>query len=454
MSSQPPTNSLAESLASLAEPTRTQILNSLSEDQASELLYDWRRFWARPSQLPPPGDWSFWLLLAGRGFGKTKTGAETVREWARIPQPAPIHLVAPTAADIRGVMIEGSSGLLSCYPPDKRPLYEPSRRHKVTWPNGNVAYGFSADEPERLRGPQCSKFWADELAAWRYGEEAWDNLMYGFRIGDDLRGVITTTPKPTKLVRELIANPSTAMTRGSTYENKAHLGRKFYQEIIRKYEGTRSGRQELLAEVLDDIPGALWTQAMIDAARIRLQEVQWNLVTRVVVAIDPAVTSGEDSDETGIVVAGKTLSEHVIVISDESIRDTPLNWARAAVAAFQRWRGDRIVGEANNGGDLVEGNIRAVAPNVPYRAVRASRGKAKRAEPVAALYEQGRVHHVGYFPELERQMCEYTPLDDGKRHDDRMDALVWAIHELMIDQEDQSVRVVIGQGSRYQISPV
>jgi len=351
-------------------------------------------------------------------------------------------------------MIEGSSGLLSCYPPDKRPLYEPSRRHKITWANGNVAYGFSADEPERLRGPQCAKFWADELAAWRYGEDAWDNLMYGFRIGDDLRGVITTTPKPTKLVRELIANPSTAMTRGSTYENKAHLGKKFYAEIIRKYEGTRSGRQELLAEVLDDIPGALWTQAMIDAGRIRLQDVRWDLVTRVVVAIDPAVTSGEDSDETGIVVAGLTVSHHVIVLADESLRDTALNWARAAVAAFQRWRGDRIVGETNNGGDLVEGNIRAVAPNVPYRSVRATRGKAKRAEPVAALYEQGRVHHVGYFPELERQMCEYTPLDEGKRHDDRMDALVWAIHELLIDQEEMRTRIVVNDPRSYQISPI
>jgi phage terminase large subunit-like protein len=397
--------------------------------------------WARPNQIQPAGKWVHWLLLAGRGFGKTKTGAETVREWAREKLPAPIHIVAPTAADIRKVMIEGPSGLMSCYPPNEQPIYQPSLGHLITWPNGNIAYCFSADEPERLRGPQCCRYWADEVCAWNYAEAAWDMLMFGFRIGDDLRGVITTTPKPIQLLKDIIANPATVVTRGSTYDNRNNLAPEFFAEIIRKYEGTRIGRQELNAEVLEDLPGALWTREMIESARIEQGAVKWDMIVRVVVAIDPAVTASEKSDETGIIAAGLTRSGHVLVLDDVSCRESPLGWARQAVALFKFRRADRIVAEVNNGGDLVAANLQAVDPNIPFRAVHASRGKAVRAEPIAALYEQGRVHHVGMFPLLEDQMCSWVP-GLTEKSPDRMDALVWAITELVIDPEEQQLTVL------------
>jgi len=439
-------------LASLPEAEREAAIRSLNNEQAWQVIYDWRGFWARWNQVQPAGNWTHWLLLAGRGFGKTRVGAETVREWAEKPLPGPIHLIAPTAADIRKVMIEGpNGGLLSCYPPGQQPHYEPSKGHLITWPNGNIAYCFSADEPERLRGPQCCRFWADELATWRFGQEAWDNLMFGFRIGDELRSVITTTPKPTELLRSIMNDPACIVTRGSTYDNRRNLSPQFFQTVIKKYEGTRLGRQELLAEVLEDIPGALWNMATIDRLRVKLIDVRFNVINRIVVAIDPAVTSGEESDETGIVVAGLTISGHVIVMDDLSCKESPLGWAKIAIDGFRKWKADRIVAEVNNGGDLVAGNMRAVDPNIPFRAVRASRGKAVRAEPVAALYEQGRVHHIGYFAELEKQMCSYVP-GASMKSPDRMDALVWAITELVIDCEAQSVVQYYGQG--YEISPV
>lgn len=343
------------------------------------------------------------------------------------------HLVGATAGDVRDVMIQGESGIMNCFPPHQRPLYEPSKR-LITFHTGAVAIAFSADEPERLRGPQCEAFWADELAAWRFGQDAWDNLLFGFRLGNDPRGIITTTPKPIQLLKEILADPATVVTRASSYENRGNLAPAFFNAIIRKYEGTRLGRQELEAELLEDIPGALWTRAVIDAYRIKFGEIRWDLLTRIVVAIDPAVTAGEKSDDTGIIIAGLAVSGHVVVIEDLSCKESPLGWARIAVGAYKNRGADRIVGEVNNGGDLVEANIRAVAPDVAFRAVHASRGKAIRAEPVAALYEQGRVHHAGFMTELEDQMCSFVPgLNHGSP--DRMDALVWAITELLIDQE-------------------
>lgn len=296
----------------------------------------------------------------------------------------------------------------------------------------------------------CEAFWADELAAWRFMEDAWDNLMFGFRLGDDPRGVVTTTPKPLKLLKEIIGDSNTVVTRGSSYENKSNLAPAFFQKIVKKYEGTRIGRQELLAEILEDVPGALWIRKVIDATRIKVTDIRWDLVVRIVVAIDPAVTAGEDSDETGIIVAGLTVSQHVIVIDDLTCKESPLGWAKVAIAAFKARRADRIVGEVNNGGDLVAANIYAVDPNVPFRAVRASRGKYVRAEPVAALYEQGRVHHVGFFPELEEQMCGFVP-GTNEKSPDRMDALVWGVTELLIDQEEQSVTVGTGAYQDSQI---
>lgn len=419
------------------------------EAELATFEHSWRDFLGRPSQLLPGtagaainrADWIFWLVLAGRGFGKTRTGAETVKEWAQNPNER-ILMIAPVAADVREVMIEGPSGLMSCYPEGMRPSYNPSR-HLVTFPSGAIGITRSADEPERLRGPQFTKFWADELCAWRFMEEAWNQIMFGFRLKTtNLRGIITTTPKPLKLLKQIKSDASTVVTVGSSYDNRSNLSDTYYSKVIAPYVGTRIGRQEIDAEILDDNPGALWTRTLIDAYKIKFTEIRWDLVVRIVVAIDPAVSSGEASAETGIVVCGLTLSGHVIVIDDVSCKESPIGWARAAIAAFKKYNADLIVGEVNNGGDLVAANIAAVDPNLPFRAVRASRGKKTRAEPVSNLYEQGRVHHVGSFPILEDQMCDYIP-DSGMPSPDRMDALVWGVFELLLDQEETTHRVVL-----------
>lgn len=419
------TNSLAASLASLPGEQRAKEIARLSEDQAKELLWDWR-FWARPNQIAPRGDWRTWLLLAGRGFGKTRCGAEWVREQVESGRCRRIALVAPTAADARDVMVEGESGILACSPPWNRPLYEPSKR-RLTWPCGALATTYSADEPDRLRGPQHDGAWADELAAWKY-PEAWDMLMFGLRLGDDPRVVATTTPKPVRAIRELLKAPTTYAARGATYDNRENLAPAFLEQIVAKYQGTRLGRQELSGELLDDVPGALWTRVMVDAAFTdRVPDMR-----RIVVAIDPAVTSGEDSDDTGIVVVGKGADKRAYVLADRTCRLSPDGWAKRAVAAYEEFGADRIVAETNNGGDLVERVVRTVSPHVSYQKVHASRGKRVRAEPVAALYEQGRVSHVGGFADLEDQMCSFVPEGmDGSP--DRVDALVWALTDLMLD---------------------
>lgn len=335
-----------------------------------------------------------------------------------------VALVGQTAADVRDVMIEGESGILSVSPPWFEPKYEPSKR-RLTWPSGAIATAYSADEPRQLRGPQHDFAWADELASWAT-PEAWDQLMFGLRLGSDPRVIVTTTPRPTKAIRDLLADPTTVITRGSTYDNRANLAPAFFEQIIRKYEGTRLGRQELHAEVLDDVPGALWTRAMLDATRARTSPPE---LTRVVVAIDPAVTSGEDSDETGIVTVGKDAAGEYHVLADRSCRMTPDGWARRAVTAFDEYNADRIVAEVNNGGDLVEATLRTVRRNIPYAKVHASRGKRVRAEPIAALYEQCRVHHYGDLAQLEDQMVTFTP-DGMDGSPDRVDALVWGLTEL------------------------
>jgi len=392
------------------------------------LAYDWR-FWARDSQLPPPGDWRVWLLMAGRGFGKTRSGAEWVRMQVEDERARRIALVAPTVADLRNVMIEGESGILAISHPEFKPDYFASR-NRLHWPNGAVALGFSADEPERLRGPQHDAAWCDELAAWRY-PEAWDMLQFGLRLGKDPRVVVTTTPKPVRRVRMLLKDPAVRVTRGSTRENRNHLAPAFLAEIVRRYEGTRLGRQELEAELLEDAAGALWTRDTLEAARVR----EAPELARVVVALDPAVTSGEDADETGIVVAGVSAGGIAFVLEDASGRLRAEEWARRAVALYRRHRADRVIGEVNNGGELVEATLRAVDAAVSYKPVRASRGKVVRAEPVAALYEQGRVKHCSAFPQLEDQMAAFTAEFDRANagySPDRLDALVWAITELLI----------------------
>ena len=410
---------------SLAE--HAEAIDCLDAAQQARTLDDWE-FWARPNQLPPPGDWRVWLLLAGRGFGKTRSGAEFVCARVEAGLASRVALVGPTASDVRDVMIEGESGLLAISAEDRRPFYEPSKR-RLTWPNGAMALAFSADEPERLRGPQHDLAWCDELASWRYAA-AWDNLLLGLRLGGDPRAVVTTTPKPNRLVRDVLASPGTAVTRGSTFDNALNLAPAFLDSVVRRYRGTRLGRQELEAELLDDLPGALWSRDTIEAARVGASPD----LARIVVAIDPAASSGEGADETGIVVAGLAHDGQVYVLDDLSGRMSPRAWALKAIAAYKKFAADRIVAEINNGGDMVEATLRSVQGDAPFRAVRASRGKAVRAEPVAALYEQGRVHHVGGFATLEDQLCGFTAdFDRGAAgtSPDRLDALVWAVTDLM-----------------------
>jgi phage terminase large subunit-like protein len=397
-------------------------LAHLSAAEAQALLFDWL-WWARANQLPPAGNWAHWLILAGRGFGKTRIGAEMVRIWIR--DYTLVNLIGATAADARDIMIEGESGILAICPRHERPLYVPSKR-RLDWPNGARSLIFTADEPERLRGKQHEKLWADELASWRR-PEAFAQAMLGLRLGASPQIVITTTPKPVKLIRELLAHPETVLTRGSTYDNRANLAPRFFDGIIRRYEGTRMGRQELNAELLEDVEGALWTSSMIDSARVR----EAPDMMRIVVAIDPATTSGEDADETGIVVAGRGVDGHAYVLRDLSCRLSSNGWGSRAINAYREFGADRIVAEVNNGGDLVEDVLRVIDRNISYKAVHASRGKVVRAEPISALYEQQKVHHIGTFEQLETQMCSFVP-DHLDGSPDRVDALVWALTDLML----------------------
>ncbi len=339
---------------------------------------------ARPEQITPPGNWRVWLIQAGRGWGKTRTGAEFVLEEVRSGRARRIALIGPTAADVRDVMVEGESGILACAREGERPIYEPSKR-RLTWPNGAFATTYSADEPERLRGPQSDLLWADEPASWRR-PEAWDMAMFGLRLGDNPRACVTGTPKPVKLIRELRALPTTHITYGRTLDNAANLAPQFIESIISKYEGTRLGRQELDGELLEDTPGSLWQWAMFNAGGFRLDNAP--PMRRIVVGVDPAASNNEDSDETGIIVAGLGVDGRGYVLADVTLRGTPNEWGQAAAGAYASWQADRIVAERNNGGDMVEYVLRTVDPNLPITTVWASHGKQTRAEPVAALYEQ------------------------------------------------------------------
>ncbi|MCK0068052.1 DNA-packaging protein [Kordiimonas laminariae] len=419
----------ASSVRSLSRPKRAEFLENLTDEEAALLFYDWS-FWARRSQLPPKGAWVHWLVLAGRGFGKTRAGAEWVRGLVEIAEaekdPVRIALVAPTLHDGRAVMIEGDSGLMRVCPPWAMPKFESSKR-TLTWPGGSVATLFSAEEPERLRGPQHHAAWCDELCAWRHQESMWDNLLFGLRLGSNPRSMITTTPKPTALLKALLKADDVAVTRGSTFDNMDNLARSFKSQILKKYEGTRLGRQELMAEVLEDVAGALWQRAHLDTLRVHKAPE----MDRLVVAIDPPATAGENADECGIVAAG-TAGEQAYVLADSSVQGlSPNGWARRAVALYHTLKADRIVIEVNQGGAMAESVIRQVDAAVPITAVHATRGKRTRAEPVASLYELSRVHHVGAFPQLEDQMCSFTGAGSGSSPD-RLDALVYAISDLML----------------------
>jgi phage terminase large subunit-like protein len=404
-------------------------LRSLASALADTLADGGWRAKARPEQLPPPGDWNGWLVMAGRGFGKTRTGAEWIKELVETGAARHVALIGATAGDVRDIMIEGSAGILAVSSPWCRPEYEPSKR-RLTWPTGATASAFSSEESDRLRGPQHDALWADELASWNDPQATWDMAQFGLRIGTHPKWLVTTTPRAIKLIRELLARKDVVTTRGSTFANAVNLAAPFLETIHKRYAGTRLGRQELDGDLLSDTPGALWQLAWLDAARVeKAPELE-----RVVVAIDPAVTSGEDADETGIIVAG-VAGDHAYVLEDASGRYQPHEWAQKAINLYRKHSADRIIAEINNGGAMVESTIRMVDPNVSYRAVHASRGKVVRAEPVSALYEQSRVHHVGTFASLEDQLCSFTSDFDRNRagySPDRLDALVWALTELMV----------------------
>lgn len=430
-----------------AEPGEVDaFLNGLSDNALASLPWLFE-FWALPHQLPPEGDWKSWVVMGGRGAGKTRAGSEWVRAQVEGPTPdAPgrasrLALVAETFDQGRDVMVFGDSGILACSPPDRRPVWEATKR-RLVWANGATAQVFSAHEPEALRGPQFDAAWADELAKWKKAEDTWDMLQFALRLGTHPQQVVTTTPRNVGVLKTLMKNGSTVVTHAPTEANRAYLAESFLAEVEARYAGTRLGRQELEGLLLDDVEGALWGTAMLEAARIEAAPA----LDRIVVAVDPAVTGGKASDECGIIVAGVVAKGppqdwRAYVLEDASVRGGPLDWARASIAAMQRHGAERLVAEVNQGGDLVESVIRQVDPLVPFRALRAGRGKGLRAEPVAALYEQGRVRHLRGLGALEDQMCRMTVQGyEGRGSPDRADALVWAIHELMIEPAGHFLR--------------
>ena len=397
------------------------VLETLSPEEKADLLFNWPS-WARPEQLPPLGNWLTWLVQAGRGFGKTRVGAEWVRHRVENEGARRIALVGRTPADVRDTMVQGESGILACYPEKNRPTYESSKR-RLTWSSGAMALTFTSYEPDQLRGPQFDTIWWDELAAFKYLRETWDNGQLALRLGMNPRQIITTTPRPLSLLRTIALDPSTHITRGNTYENLVNLAPNFRQQILNRYAGTTRGRQEIMGELLDDLPGALWHRNFItyrEPAELR----------RICVAIDPASTSGEEADETGILVCGKDIKDCGVVLGDYSLRASPDVWGHKAVWAYHQFHANMIVAEGNNGGEMITHVIHTIDPQIPVKLVHATVGKHTRAEPIAALYEQGKMYNARPFPDLEDQMCTWLP--DDAMSPDRMDAMVWAFTELLL----------------------
>jgi phage terminase large subunit-like protein len=404
-------------------------------DLAAQIPYLWR-LWARPEQIPPSGAWFVWFILAGRGWGKTRTAAEFVREEVDAGRRGAWAFVSKDPGDAREVMIEGRSGILNVYPEGhpNRPRYVQTKR-LIEWPNGARATVYSAEDPEALRGPEFDGGWADELAAWKYPRDTWDNLVLATRQpgpkGDSARVVVTTTPKPLEVVKELLDDEETTITGGSTYDNLENLDANFRRNVIRRYEGTRLGRQELHAEVLGEAEGALWNREILEATRVSDGLPDFK---RIVVGVDPQAKkkrTRQFPSETGIVVAALGHDGHGYVLHDGSVNGKPDLWAKRVIAAYESHEADRVVAEVNNGGDMVEDVLRTRAPELPVKQVRAARGKDIRAEPIAALYEQGKIHHVGFFSDLEDQLCNWTG-GAGEPSPDRLDALVWALTEIML----------------------
>lgn len=427
-------------IASESEAVRAAFLNDIGEGGLCALPFLFE-FWAMPHQLPPEGDWRAWVILGGRGAGKTRAGAEWVR--SRVEGGLPlaagacrrVALVGETVDQVREVMIFGDSGIMACSPPDRRPTYQASRK-RLEWPNGAVATVHSAHDPEGLRGPQFDAAWVDELAKWKKAEATWDQLQFALRLGDHPQVCVTTTPRNVGVLKRVLELPSTVSTHASTEANRANLAESFLEEVRARYAGTRLGRQELDGVLLADAEGAMWTTDKLEGVRCAGPD----RLDRIVVAVDPATTSGAGADECGIVVVGAETQGppqdwKAYVLADRTVTGaSPAEWARAAINAREEFGADRIVAETNQGGQMVAEVIRQVDPLVPYKGVHASRGKVARAEPVAALYEQDRVRHVGALDALEDQMVKMTPRGfEGQGSPDRVDALVWAIHELMIE---------------------
>jgi len=431
----------AQALRELPDVQVQQALSQLSPTQLEHLQHDWN-FWARPNQLAPEGDWNTWFIQAGRGFGKTRAGVEWVREQVKQGHKR-IAAVAATNSDIERVMVKGESGFLNvCWKGDKThkgkemgyPEWSPTKR-SLTWANGAKVEFYSAEEPERLRGPQFSAAWCDELAAWNKDIDTWDMLQFTLRLGKHPKVCVTTTPKPTKLVRKLVKDQTTHITTGSTFDNAANLADTYLKAVKDQYEGTRLGRQELYAEVMEEAEGALWTTEMLDKAQIDRKDIPQ--LNRIVVSLDPATTANKESDMTGIIVAGVDVNGKGYVLGDYTDRLSPQGWASKAIELYHHYQADRIVAERNQGGDMVRRTIEVEDETVPIKLVHASRGKFARAEPISALYERGLVYHVrnpedGYnLNELETQQRTWEPLG-SIGSPDRLDALVWALTDLML----------------------
>jgi len=412
------------------------LVKQLSPEALATLRRSWEA-WARPEQQAPPGRWRTWFVLAGRGFGKSRTGAEWCRRKALEMPGSHGALIAATAADARDVMALAmtsawNGGLLDERDPGM-PIYEPSKR-KLTWKNGSTATLYSAEKPDRLRGPQHHWGWGDEIAAWQY-RDAWDQFQFGLRLGDCAQACVTSTPRPIELIKQILKEATTVVSHGSTFDNHSNLDRYSLAELRRRYDGTRLGRQELYGHVLEDIEGALWSHDLIDLHRLRISPGGFR---RIVVAIDPAGSAKKTADEAGIIVAGISdrggrSERQGFLLEDLTGRYSPRDMIARAIAAYHHWGADRLVAEDNFGGQMIHDLVTLTDPTVAYRSVHASRGKIVRAEPVAALYEQGRIHHVGLFRELEDEMCSYAPLL-STISPGRMDALVWAITDLMLGE--------------------
>ena len=423
---------MSDSLAPVSDPALRAAILASSPRIQTQARFDWD-LWARPNQLEPSGDHRFWLVLAGRGFGKTRAGVEWIRRQIETGKSRRAIVIAPTAADCRDTIVEGPSGFIACSPPWDRPKYEPSKR-RLTWKNGAQVSLYSSEEPDRIRGVNCDLLLADELCAWKY-PAAWDMAMLALRIGSNPRAMITTTPRPTKLIKDLLDTPETVVTRGSTFDNAENLAKPFLDSILDRYENTRLGRQEIYAEILEDVDGALLSSSMLEELRVVARRDQ---LSRVVVGVDPAASSGESADHTGIVIAGLNESGELTALADWSCQLGPAGWARKAIDAYHEFRADLIVAEKNQGGLMVEHTLRSVDANVPIKLVHAKDGKHVRAMPILSLFEQRRAHTTPGLDKLESQLCGFTPQGyEGDTSPDSADAFIWAATELTQDRGAQ-----------------